>query len=114
MKYLAVFIVVCADARGDDVVIEAQGLQVRLDGVSGDALSEVKSVVEKVHESCISGSLGIDMVSQYIARGLPLEDQGAILRRGGLGIPRPVDGRLERADFAEAVRLQPAGGEAET
>jgi hypothetical protein len=41
---------------------------------------EVKSVVEKAHESCISGSLGIDMVSQYIARGIPLEDQGAILQ----------------------------------
>lgn len=41
---------------------------------------EVKSVVEKVHESCISGSLGVDIVSQYIARGLPLENQGAILQ----------------------------------
>jgi hypothetical protein len=41
---------------------------------------ESKPVVEKVHESCVSGSLGIDIVSQYIARGLPLENQGAILQ----------------------------------
>jgi hypothetical protein len=41
---------------------------------------ETKTVVEKVHESCISGSLGIDIVSQYIARGLPQENQGAILQ----------------------------------
>jgi hypothetical protein len=48
-------------------------------GTSAPA-KEMKSVVEKVHESCISGSLGIDVVSMYVARGLPLENQGAILQ----------------------------------
>ena len=39
-----------------------------------------KGVIEKTHESCISGDIGIDIVSQYIARGIPLENQGAILQ----------------------------------
>ncbi len=55
-----------------------------LPGVSfagtGAPAKEAKTVIEKAHESCISGDIGIDMVSQYIARGIPLEDQGAILQ----------------------------------
>lgn len=37
-------------------------------------------VIEKCKESCISGDIGIDVVSMYIARGIPLENQGAILQ----------------------------------
>ena len=37
-------------------------------------------MVEKCKESCISGDIGIDVVSMYIARGIPLENQGAILQ----------------------------------
>ena len=48
-------------------------------GTSGPGKTS-KTVIEKAHESCISGDIGIDMVSQYIARGIPLENQGAILQ----------------------------------
>ncbi len=41
---------------------------------------EVKNVVEMAKESCITGDLGINVVSQYISRGLIFEDQGAILQ----------------------------------
>lgn len=41
---------------------------------------EPKTVVEKVKESCITGDLGINVVSQYISRGLIFENQGAILQ----------------------------------
>ena len=37
-------------------------------------------MVEKCKESCISGDIGIDIVSMYIARGIPLENQGAIIQ----------------------------------
>ena len=37
-------------------------------------------MIEKCKESCISGDIGIDVVSMYIARGIPLENQGAILQ----------------------------------
>ena len=37
-------------------------------------------MVEKCKESCISGDIGIDVVSMYIARGIPLENQAAILQ----------------------------------
>lgn len=39
-----------------------------------------KVVVEKCKESCISGSLGIDVVSMYISHGVVYENQGAILQ----------------------------------
>jgi hypothetical protein len=35
---------------------------------------------EKVKESCISGDIGVTVVSQYITRGLILENQGAIVQ----------------------------------
>ncbi len=57
-------------------------LAIPASGMAGtDAPSkEVKSVVEKVKESCISGDLGIDVYSQYVFHGLVLENQGAILQ----------------------------------
>ena len=45
---------------------------------AGTTGKEMKSVVEKVKESCITGDLGVNVVSQYISRGLVLENQGAI------------------------------------
>src|SRR5947208_1067244 len=39
-----------------------------------------KTVVEKAKESCITGDIGINVVSQYITRGVVLENQGAILQ----------------------------------
>lgn len=40
---------------------------------------EVK-VVEKSKESCITGDIGINVVSQYVSRGVIFENQGAILQ----------------------------------
>lgn len=42
--------------------------------------SKGKNVVEKAKESCISGDIGVDVVSQYISRGLIFENQGAIIQ----------------------------------
>lgn len=39
---------------------------------------EVKQVVEAAKESWITGDIGVTMVSEYITRGLVLENQGAI------------------------------------
>jgi hypothetical protein len=39
---------------------------------------EGKNVVETASESCITGDLGVNVVSQYATRGLILENQGAI------------------------------------
>ena len=46
----------------------------------GKDYKDHKSPIEKCKESCISGDIGIDVVSMYIARGIPLENQGAILQ----------------------------------
>lgn len=39
---------------------------------------ESKAVVEEVKKSCITGDLGVNFVSEYIFRGLVLENQGII------------------------------------
>jgi hypothetical protein len=44
------------------------------------AYKESKPVVEVEEESRISGDLGINVVSQYVSRGLVLENQGAIIQ----------------------------------
>src|SRR4051812_41804222 len=41
---------------------------------------EVKNVVEQAKESCITGDIGITVVSQYVSRGVIFENQGAILQ----------------------------------
>ncbi len=46
---------------------------------AGTDAKEMKQVVEKCKESCITGDLGINIVSQYISRGVIFENQGAIL-----------------------------------
>ncbi len=39
---------------------------------------ESKPVIEQVKESCITGDLGVNFVSEYISRGLVLENQNVI------------------------------------
>ncbi len=41
---------------------------------------ESKPVVEVAKESCITGDLGVNVVSQYVSRGLIFENQGAIIQ----------------------------------
>lgn len=47
---------------------------------AGTAATEAKPIVEQVKESCISGDLGVNVVSQYISRGSIFENQGAIIQ----------------------------------
>ena len=49
-------------------------------GFAGPSGKEVKDVVEKCKESCITGDIGLDVYSQYIFHGLTLENQGAIIQ----------------------------------
>jgi hypothetical protein len=44
------------------------------------AYKESKPIVETEKESCISGDLGITVVSQYVSRGVIFENQGAIIQ----------------------------------
>jgi hypothetical protein len=46
---------------------------------AGTEAKASKEVVEKCKESCITGDLGINVVSQYISRGLIFENQGGII-----------------------------------
>jgi hypothetical protein len=41
---------------------------------------EPKAVVEKCKESCITGDIGVTVVSQYASRGLIFENQGGIVQ----------------------------------
>lgn len=47
---------------------------------AGTEAKEMKSVVEKVKESCITGDIGINVVSQYVSRGVIFENQAAIIQ----------------------------------
>ncbi len=47
---------------------------------AGTQGKEMKSVVEKVKESCITGDLGINVVSQYVSRGVIFENQAGIIQ----------------------------------
>ena len=47
---------------------------------AGTATAGKETPIEKCKESCISGSLGIDVVSMYISHGVVYENQGAILQ----------------------------------
>jgi hypothetical protein len=42
--------------------------------------SSKDKVVEKAKESCITGDIGFDVVSQYVSRGLIFENQGFIIQ----------------------------------
>lgn len=41
---------------------------------------ETKAVVEKAKESCITGDIGVNVVTQYISRGLVFENEGWIIQ----------------------------------
>jgi hypothetical protein len=43
-----------------------------------DDNKETKAVKETVKETCITGDLGVTMITQYLSRGLVLENQGVI------------------------------------
>ena len=47
---------------------------------AGTSAKEMKTIVEKCKESCITGDIGIDVYSKYVFHGLTLENQGAILQ----------------------------------
>jgi hypothetical protein len=47
---------------------------------AGQEIKEAKEIVEKCKESCISGDLGINVVSQYVSRGVIFENQGGIIQ----------------------------------
>ena len=44
----------------------------------GKDVKETKDIKETVKESCITGDIGVTFVSEYISRGLVLENQGVI------------------------------------
>ena len=47
---------------------------------AGQEIKESKDIVEKTKETCITGDLGINIVSQYVSRGVIFENQGGILQ----------------------------------
>ncbi len=47
---------------------------------AGSTGKEMKSVVEKVKESCITGDIGVNVVSQYVSRGVIFENQAGIVQ----------------------------------
>ena len=48
-------------------------------GTDANCCKECKTI-EKIKESCISGDIGLDIVSQYISHGVVFENQGVILQ----------------------------------
>jgi hypothetical protein len=64
-------------------ILTAGILSLPVMGIAGTTVhssGKDKTIIEKAHESCITGDIGLDIVSEYIARGIPLENQGAILQ----------------------------------
>lgn len=64
-------------------ILAASILAIPAIACAGTATACKETPVEKCKESCISGSLGIDVVSQYISHGVIYENQGAILQPYG-------------------------------
>jgi len=60
------------------VAVAAAGLLATSISYAGTEVAASKNVVEETKKSFISGDLGVTMVSEYISRGLVLENQGAI------------------------------------
>ncbi len=65
---------------GKFALLVAASLALPSSSEAGTAYSEPKEVVEQVKESFITGDLGVNVVSQYISRGLIFENQGAIIQ----------------------------------
>ncbi len=49
-------------------------------GTGKEVIDPKKNPVEAVKESCITGDIGVNVVSQYVSRGLVFENQGAIIQ----------------------------------
>lgn len=47
---------------------------------AGTDTKQMKEVIEKCKESCITGDIGINVVSQYVSRGVIFENQGGIIQ----------------------------------
>lgn len=47
---------------------------------AGPAPAPAKKVIEPVQESCITGDIGLNVVSNYIRKGIALENQGLIMQ----------------------------------
>jgi hypothetical protein len=47
---------------------------------AGTESKESKEIVEKAQESCITGDLGVNVVSLYVSRGVIFENQGGIVQ----------------------------------
>jgi hypothetical protein len=47
---------------------------------AGTESKESKQIIEKCKESCITGDIGVNVVSQYISRGVVFENQGGIIQ----------------------------------
>ncbi len=60
------------------VAVTAAGLLATSISYAGTEVAASKNVIEETKKSFISGDLGVTMVSEYISRGLVLENQGAI------------------------------------
>jgi hypothetical protein len=47
---------------------------------TSDDKKEVKPLVQEIKKSCITGDIGVTVVSQYVSRGLIFENKGAIVQ----------------------------------
>ena len=61
-------------------ILTAAILSVPAVSFAGTAGKDMKAVVEKCKESCITGDLGINVVSQYVSRGVIFENQAGIIQ----------------------------------
>lgn len=61
-------------------VLTAGILTLPVASYAGKEMKETKEVIEKCKESCITGDIGVNVVSQYISRGVILENQGGIVQ----------------------------------
>lgn len=61
-------------------ILTAAILTVPAISFAGTPSKEMKAVVEKCKESCITGDLGVNVVSQYATRAVFLENQGGIIQ----------------------------------
>ncbi len=62
------------------LIRSAAALCLTASAFAGTEANEMKTVVEKVKESCITGDIGINVVSQYVSRGVIFENQAGIIQ----------------------------------
>ncbi len=61
-------------------ILTAGILSLPVASYAGKEMKEPKEVIEKCKESCITGDLGVNVVSQYVSRGVIFENQGGIIQ----------------------------------